>query len=168
MIGRNFIICHWQSLCTAASTTDKYLPLAPCKGAVKEFNPHPVMSPDLRGPPAGPRRPGTMIFKCVELLVQLKNNNSSYWLLHITSALNCKILLIFLASILCHVRNMIKKYIVENVTKIYISPINENRFFATFMHVVIKTMCMMDLFDIPLCDKKNLDTCIFFIIFLGK
>ena len=28
------------------------------------FNPHPVMSPDLHGPSAGPRRPGTMIFKC--------------------------------------------------------------------------------------------------------
>ena len=131
------------------------------------INPHPVMSPDLRGPPAGPRRPGTMIFKCVELLVQSKNNNSSYWLLHITSALNCKIWLFFLASILCHVRNMMKKYMGENVTKIYISAINENRFFATFMHIVIKTMCMMDLFDIPLCGKNTLIH-VFFIIFLGK
>ena len=26
--------------------------------------------------------------------------------------------------------------------------------FATFMHIVIKTMCMMDLFNIPLCGKK--------------
>ena len=43
----------------------------------------------------GPRRPGVMIFKCVEFLVQLKNKNSSYWLLHITTALNCKIWLIF-------------------------------------------------------------------------
>ena len=41
-------------------------------------NPHPVMSPDLHGPPAGPRRPGIMIFKCIEFLVQLKNKNSSY------------------------------------------------------------------------------------------
>ena len=121
------------------------------------------MSPDLRGPPAGPRRPGTMIFKCVESLVQLKNNNSSYWLLHITSALNCKIWLIFLASILCHVRNMIKKYMGKNVTKIYISAINENRFFATFTHIVIKKLCMVDLFEIPLCGK-NFDTCIFYYI----
>ena len=29
--------------------------------------------------------------------------------------------------------------------------------FATFMHIVIKTTCMMDLFDIPLCGKKNAD-----------
>ena len=42
------------------------------------FNPHPVMSPDLHGPPGGPRKPGTMIFKCVEFLIQLKNKNSSY------------------------------------------------------------------------------------------
>ena len=42
------------------------------------FNPHPVMFPGLYGPPAGPRRPGTMIFKCVEFLEQLKNKNSSY------------------------------------------------------------------------------------------
>ena len=59
------------------------------------FNPHPVMSPDLHGLPAGPRRPGTMNFKCVEFLVQLKNKNSWYWLSHITTALNCKIWLIF-------------------------------------------------------------------------
>ena len=59
------------------------------------FNPHPVMSSDLHGPPTGPRRPGTMIFKCVEFLVQLKNKNSSYWLSHITTALNCKMCLIF-------------------------------------------------------------------------
>ena len=58
-------------------------------------NPHPVMSSNLHGPPAGPRSPGTMIFKCVEFLVQLKNKNSSYWLSHITTALNCKICLIF-------------------------------------------------------------------------
>ena len=25
------------------------------------FNPHPVMSPDLHGPSAGPQRPGTMV-----------------------------------------------------------------------------------------------------------
>ena len=50
------------------------------------INPLPVMSPDLHGPPAGPRRPGTMIFKCVEFLEQLKNKNSSYWLLHITTS----------------------------------------------------------------------------------
>ena len=31
------------------------------------------------------------------------------------------------------------------------------------MHIVIKTMCMMDLFDIPLCGK-NFDTCIFHYI----
>ena len=36
----------------------------------------------------------------------------------------------FLASILCQVVNMIKKYMGENVTKIYISAINENRFFC--------------------------------------
>ena len=36
------------------------------------INPHPVMSPDLHGPPAGPRRPGAMTFKYVEFLVQLK------------------------------------------------------------------------------------------------
>ena len=94
------------------------------------INPHPVMSSDLHGPPAGPRRPGIMIFKFVEFLVQIKNKNSPYWLSHITTALNCKICLFFLASILCHVRNMIKKYMGENVNKIHISAINENRFFC--------------------------------------
>ena len=39
---------------------------------VNPFNPHPVMSPDLYGPPAGPRRPGTMIFKCVEFFSTVK------------------------------------------------------------------------------------------------
>ena len=81
------------------------------------INPHPVMSSDLHGPPAGPRRPGTMIFKCVEFLIQLKNKNSSYLLSHITTALNCKIYLIVLASIVCHVKNMINKYMGENVKK---------------------------------------------------
>ena len=32
--------------------------------------------------------------------------------------------------------------------------------FATFVHIVIQTTCMMDLFNIPLCGK-NFDTCIF-------
>ena len=64
------------------------------------INPHPVMPSDLHGPRAGPQRPGSMIFKCVEFLVQLKNKNSSYWLSHITTALNCKIYLIFLASVM--------------------------------------------------------------------
>ena len=66
------------------------LPLSP-PGFTGFINPHPVMSSDLLGPPAGPRRPGTMIFKCVEFLVQSKYRNSSYWLSHIATALNCKI-----------------------------------------------------------------------------
>ena len=37
---------------------------------------------------------------------------------------------LLLASIFCHVRNMIMKYMGENVTKIYISAKNENRFFC--------------------------------------
>ena len=32
------------------------------------------------------------------------------------------------------------------------------------MHIVIKTTCMMDLLNIPLCGKKNFDTCIFYHI----
>ena len=55
---------------------------------------------------------------------------------------------------------MIKKYMGENVKKICISAINEN----TLMHIVIKTTCMMDLFDISLCGKKNFDMCIFHYI----
>ena len=39
--------------------------------------------------------------------------------------------------------------------------------FATFMHIVIKTTCMMDLFNIPLCGKKTL-IYVFVIIFLGN
>ena len=35
--------------------------------------------------------------------------------------------------------------------------------FATFMHIVIKTACMMNLFDIPVCGEK-FDTCIFYYI----
>ena len=60
-------------------------------------------------------------------------------------------LLIFLTIILCHVRNMIKKYMGENVEKntYMYSTINENKFFATFMHIVIKSTCMMELFNIP-------------------
>ena len=60
-------------------------------GLVIDFNPHPVMSSNLHGPPAGPRKPGTMILWCVEFMVQSKNKNSSYWLSHITTALNWNI-----------------------------------------------------------------------------
>ena len=56
---------------------------------------------------------------CLSLNV-LKNKNSSYWLSHITTALNGK-LVQFVASILCHVRNIIKKYMGENVKNIYFS-----------------------------------------------
>ena len=51
----------------------------------------------------------------------------------------------------------------KNITKIYISVINENISVATFMHIVIKTTYMMDLFNIPLCGE-NFDTCIFYHI----
>ena len=126
------------------------------------------MSSDLHGPPAGPRRPGIMIFKCVEFLIQLKNKNSSYWLSHITTARNCKIYLIFLSSIVCHMKNMIKKYMGENVKKKYVFQ-QEMKIgsFATFLHIVIETTCMMDLFDIPLCGKK-LWYIYFLLYFLGN
>ena len=39
--------------------------------------------------------------------------------------------------------------------------------FATFMHIVIKTTCMMDLFDIHSAVKKTLIH-VFFIMFIGK
>ena len=39
--------------------------------------------------------------------------------------------------------------------------------FPTFMHIVIKTTCMMDLFTIPLCGKKTLIH-VFLLYFLGN
>ena len=39
--------------------------------------------------------------------------------------------------------------------------------FAIFMHMVIKTTCMIVLFNIPLCGE-NYDTCIIFLHFLGN
>ena len=45
--------------------------------------------------------------------------------------------------------------------------IKENMFFTTFIHIVIETTCLVDLFDIPLCGK-NLDTCVFLLYFLGN
>ena len=36
-------------------------------------------------------------------------------------------------------------------------------YFATLVQIVIKTTCMMDLFDIPLCGKKNFETSILII-----
>ena len=40
--------------------------------------------------------------------------------------------------------------------------------FATFTHIVIKTTWKMDLFDIPLCGKKNFETYIFLLYFSGN
>ena len=44
---------------------------------------------------------------------------------------------------------------------------NENMFSVTFMHMVIKTTCMMDLFNIPPCSKK-LWYMYFLLYFLGN
>ena len=42
------------------------------------FNPHPVISADLHGPPARSRRPGTMILNALNFYYSLRKKNSSY------------------------------------------------------------------------------------------
>ena len=107
------ILTHWDRDTMADIFQTTYLK------AVSWINLHPVMSSDLHGPPVEPRRAGTVIFKCVGFLVQLKYKNSSYWLSHITTALNCKMCSIYSKYTLCHARKMFKKFMGENV-KIYI------------------------------------------------
>ena len=110
--------------------------------------------------------PGPWFLSVLNFLVQLKNKNSSYWLLHITTALNCKIWLFF-TKYLVSCEEHDQGIYGQNATKIFISAINENRFFCYIHAHSNKNYVYGGFIWHPTVVKKTLNTCIF-ITFLGK
>ena len=67
-LSRGWLVSFMYSTFSYLITTS-FIPI--CGWCI--VNPHPMMSSDIHGPSAEPRRTRTMIFKCVEFLAQLKN-----------------------------------------------------------------------------------------------